>query len=140
MKFIASFIFTLTAIFSPNLIAQDESSAIKQASLSAESWLQLVDSSRFPDSWQQSSALFQASISQSNWEKALETVRSPLGKVTSRTLKSAYFTNNLPGVPEGDYVIIQYQTDFEYKADAVETITPVKEHDGSWKVFGYFIR
>jgi hypothetical protein len=45
----------------------------------------------------------------------------------------------LPGAPEGEYVVIQYETQFEHKAGAIETVTPLREKDGSWRVSGYFI-
>ena len=40
----------------------------------------------------------------------------------------------------GKYVVIQYTTRFANKADATETVTPMRETDGSWKVSGYFIK
>jgi len=46
----------------------------------------------------------------------------------------------LPGAPDGQYVLIQFNASFEQKAHAVETVTPMLERDGTWKVSGYFIR
>jgi hypothetical protein len=37
-------------------------------------------------------------------------------------------------------VVIQYETQFKNKKAALETVTPMREKDGSWKVSGYFIR
>jgi hypothetical protein len=37
-------------------------------------------------------------------------------------------------------VSIQYETVFEKKPSAVETITPMLDPDGVWRVSGYFIR
>jgi len=37
-------------------------------------------------------------------------------------------------------VVIQYDTQFENKKSAMETVTPHLEKDGSWKVSGYYIR
>jgi hypothetical protein len=36
--------------------------------------------------------------------------------------------------------IIQYDAQFEHKDSAIETVTPLLETDGSWKVSGYFIK
>jgi len=36
--------------------------------------------------------------------------------------------------------MIQYDTDFEHKAGAVETVVPTLEKDGKWRVAGYFIK
>ena len=66
--------------------------------------------------------------------------RQPLGKTTSRKLKSAKYTKTLPGAPDGEYVVIQYQTSFAKKKSAVETVTPMLDNDGKWKVSGYYIK
>ena len=44
------------------------------------------------------------------------------------------------GTADGEYVILQYQTVFENKAEAVETVTPMVDWDGAWKVSGYFVK
>jgi len=46
----------------------------------------------------------------------------------------------MPGAPDGKYVAIQYEAVFEEKASGVETITPMLDPDGVWRVSGYFIR
>lgn len=70
----------------------------------------------------------------------VEKARSPLGRLVSRKLESAKFTHELPGAPAGDYVVIQYDTNFEKKSGATETVTPMKDKDGVWRVSGYFIK
>jgi hypothetical protein len=110
------------------------------AQASAQSWLALTDSGRYAESWQAGSDLFKAAITQSKWADALTGVRTPLGKVLSRKLKSATYTKTLPGAPDGEYVVIQYDTSFENKKEAVETITPMLDKDGKWRVSGYFIK
>ena len=114
--------------------------AEKAAESSAQSWLALVDGGKYGESWDAAAALFKGATSRSQWEAALEKVRRPLGKVVSRKLLGAKFMNELPNAPKGEYVVIQYDTAFENKAGAVETITPMKDRDGSWRVSGYYIR
>jgi len=36
--------------------------------------------------------------------------------------------------------VIQFSTDFEREAGTVETITPTKDRDGTWRVSGYLIK
>ncbi len=48
--------------------------------------------------------------------------------------------SSLPGAPDGAYVVIQYGTSFENRKHAVETVTPMRERNGAWRVSGYFIR
>ncbi|MGD8439591.1 MAG: DUF4019 domain-containing protein, partial [Holophagae bacterium] len=83
---------------------------------------------------------FRNAVSQEQWAKAAEAVRQPLGKLASRELKSAEFTTTLPGAPDGEYVVIQFTSTFENKTSAVETVTPMKDPNGSWRVSGYFIK
>lgn len=47
---------------------------------------------------------------------------------------------SLPGAPDGKYVVIQYDTSFENKKAAVETVTPMLDKDGKWRVSGYYIK
>jgi hypothetical protein len=53
---------------------------------------------------------------------------------------SSEYKRALPGAPDGEYVVIRYDTQFEHKAHAVETVVPMRERDGSWKVSGYFVK
>jgi hypothetical protein len=72
--------------------------------------------------------------------ESLRAARKPLGELVSRKLKSANFMTSLPGAPDGEYVVLQFETAFENKKSAVETITPMLEKDGKWRVSGYYIR
>ena len=112
----------------------------KEAQAAAEQWLALIDAGQFAESWQASAAVFQAAVSQPQWQSSLESVRKPLGSLVSRKLKSAKYTKKLPGAPDGEYVVLQFATSFTNKNEAIETITPMLDKDGKWKVSGYFIK
>jgi hypothetical protein len=45
-----------------------------------------------------------------------------------------------PWAPDGSYVVLQFETRFEHKAAAVETVTSMLDRDGVWRVAGYFVR
>ena len=111
-----------------------------QAQVAAEAWLKLTDAGDGAASWEQAAKLFKAAVTKERWAQALAGVRPPLGKVVSRKLTSRQYNEKLPGAPDGKYVIIQYDTVFENKSTAVETITPMLDQDGVWRVSGYFIR
>lgn len=102
-------------------------------------WLAVVDESDYARSLQESAAYFKGAIKKDQWEQAMRGVREPLGKVITRTLKSAEHRTSLPGAPDGDYVVIRFETAFENKQAAIETVTPMLEKDGSWRVAGYYI-
>jgi len=119
------------------LAQQPEKAAAQQA---AEAWLALVDAGKYGESWDRSAAIFRGAIGKDTWASAVGGVRGPLGRVTSRKLRSADYRTSLPGAPDGKYVVIQYDTAFEHKAGGVETITPTLDKDGSWRVSGYYVR
>jgi hypothetical protein len=118
-------------------VASDEGTA--PAEKAAASWLALTDSGSYSQSWEQAAQVFKAAVTKEQWAQALSTARASLGKVVSRKMKSATYTTTLPGAPDGQYVVIQYETSFENKAAAVETVTPMLEKDGQWHVSGYYI-
>jgi hypothetical protein len=70
----------------------------------------------------------------------MQNFRQPLGKVKSRQLMSRKYTKTLPGAPDGEYVVIQYKSSFENKKVAIETVTPMLDKDGNWRVSGYYIK
>lgn len=122
----------------PSVEAQQKPEQLAQQS--AESWLALVDSGKYVESWQEAAQIFKAAVTKEQWQSALRATRDPLGKVLSRKVKSTTYTKTLPGAPDGEYVVIQYESRFEHKEAAVETITPMMEKDGKWRVSGYYIK
>ena len=129
----------LFLIFSMQIVRAD--SAAEEAALKAsQAWLDLVDSGKYDTSWEEASLYFKNSIKKDEWISTIKAVREPFGKLSKRTFKSKQAVESMPGAPDGDYVIIQYDAVFENKKAAVETIVPMLEEDGKWKVSGYFIR
>ncbi len=116
--------------------AEDKEEAAKRAALE---WLALVDAMQYEASWKEAASLFKAQVSTSDWAKAVSAARSPLGGLVARDLMSATYATSLPGAPDGEYVVLQFQTSFENKAQAVETVTPMLD-EGHWRVSGYYIR
>ena len=118
----------------------DTQPAKAAAQNSAEQWLALVDEGNYAESWKTASAYFQTAVPQNQWEHTISAVRGPLGDMVSRQLKSAQYTKSLPDAPAGKYVVLQFDTSFVNKKEAVETVTPRLEPDGKWKVSGYYIK
>jgi len=127
------------AFSSPSLLQADEASE-RKALEAAEKWLALVDKGEYGKSWEAAAEYFKGAVAENQWEQALDAIRGPLGKVISRKVKSKQYATSLPGAPDGEYVVIQFETSFEKKKSAAETITPMKEKDGTWRVSGYFIK
>ena len=112
----------------------------KEAVKAAESWLGLVDEGEYGESWDQSAELFRAALPKEKWEQSLNSARKPLGELVVRKVKSTKYATSLPGAPDGEYVVIQFTTSFTNKNSAIETVTPMKDPDGVWRVSGYYLK
>ena len=123
-------------IFTATAQADEKTDA---AVATAKQWLALVDAKEYKKSWEEAAPFFKERVSEKDWGKMIHLARGPFGDVKSRELKGAKYTTSLPGAPDGEYVVIQFNTGFANKADSVETITPMMA-DGNWKVSGYFIK
>jgi hypothetical protein len=114
--------------------------AEKRALEASDMWLKLSDSGRYSESWETAAEFFRNAIGKEQWNQSLNAVRKPLGKVVKRSVKSKQYATSLPGAPDGEYVIIQYETSFEKKKTSIETVTPMLEKDGKWRISGYYIK
>jgi hypothetical protein len=127
---------TITAL---SALAAEELN-IAPAMLVADKWLGHVDQGRYDQSWDEAAPFFKESVAKVKWETSLDAARAPLGVAVARKMRSATYATTLPGAPEGEYVVIEYNTTFENRPQSVETVTPMRDKDGTWKVAGYFIR
>ena len=116
--------------------ADDKTQAAERA---AVVWLSLVDAGQYDLSWNQAATLFRKAVGASDWAKAVQAAREPLGNLVDRSLLNATYSTTLPGAPDGEYVVLQFRTVFENKAQAVETVTPMFD-EGNWRVSGYYLR
>lgn len=106
----------------------------------AKTWLALIDNAEYGESWETAASYFKGAITKERWQQSLTAVRKPLGALVSRDLKSKTYAQSLPGAPDGEYVVIQFNTSFENKKSAIETVTPMLDADGIWRVSGYYIK
>ncbi len=117
-----------------------EPEAIEEAQVETVAWLALTDTGQYESSWESASVLFKAAIPKEDWEKSLSAVRTPIGALGTREVARSMFSKTLPGAPDGEYVVFQFNSVFEHKAKALETVTAMKDPDGIWRVAGYFIK
>lgn len=121
------------------LLGTDEKEA--QATEVAVNWVKFIDDGRYDVAYSEMAPIVKESVSLQDWMLGLAEVRKPLGKVVERTLKSAFFTTELPGAPSGEYVVVQFRTKFEGREDRVlETITPMLVEGVGWKVSGFYLK
>ena len=107
------------------------------AVVAADQFVQLIDNDQYGQTWDLAAETFKKSGTKQEWLVMLNVVRKPLGKVLTRTLKTAKYKTRLPGAEPGEYVVVQYETDFENKKKITETITRMLEPDGQWRISGY---
>jgi hypothetical protein len=139
--FIFSSAIVLALCFCSSVTSADEIETKETEAINAsKAWLEIIDNGNYALSWKQASEYFRNALGSEQWEQMLSTVRKPLGKIVKRTVKSKQYSKTLPGLPDGEYVMIQYETEFEHKKSAIETVTPMLEKDGKWRVSGYFIK
>jgi hypothetical protein len=130
--------FTLLLTGSPCVRASNPGESAGESA--ALAWLALIDSGNYSASWSAAASLFRKRMSRSQWQAAAAGVRSPLGALKSRKVQSATFMRSVPGAPAGKYVIVTFASSFENKAAATETVIPMLDSDGAWRVSGYYIR
>jgi hypothetical protein len=134
-------LFVTIGLFFSGFTAFAADSKKEAAALSAaEEWLALVDNQNYSESWREAATLFRNAVQPKQWEQSMYAVREPLGKLISRKVKTKVYKSSLPGAPDGEYVVIQFDTSFENKKAAVETVTPMIDKDGFWRVSGYYIK
>jgi hypothetical protein len=113
----------------------------KDAAVSAaEKWLATVDAGDYAESWKETAELFRNAVKLEQWDQSMQAARRPLGKLISRNVQMKSYKNAMPGAPDGEYVVIQFETSFENKKTAIETVTPMMDKGGKWRVSGYYIK
>ncbi|MDP1836281.1 MAG: DUF4019 domain-containing protein [Chlamydiales bacterium] len=121
--------------------ALDPNAAIDRA---AKAWLNLVDIGDYRQSWAAGSELIRCRWDACKWNNSLNRNRYCLGKVTSRELTCMQYTCKMKKMPEGQYVILTYNTCFECSGSRCERVILRCDRDcgcGSrWRVAYYSLR
>ena len=134
--FLGMFFFVIFCLISAHSFAED---AERDALNAAVEWLALIDASDYGSSWDEASQLSKKSVTKEMWVQSIRAVRSAMGDLISRSVQSAQYATSLPGAPDGEYFVIQFLARFANKKLAIETVTPMKDPDGRWRVSGYYI-
>jgi len=118
----------------PELTAK-ETAAVKAAT----EWLKLVDAGEYGKSWDECAPLFREKVTRQTWVENLPKNRATHGAFKSRSFAGAASRTSLPGVPDGEYVMVRFLTDFE-KAAGVEELVTMMFVGGAWRPIGYLLR
>ncbi|MBW2594177.1 MAG: DUF4019 domain-containing protein [Deltaproteobacteria bacterium] len=140
MKKTLIFLMVITIFCFTGCSSWSDSDSKAAALAAADAWLSLIDFENYAESWDNSARFFQAAVSKEKWMQTMQGARKPLGKNLSRKLKSKEYHTSMPGVPDGRYVVIKFVASFENKKNAIETVTPMLDTDGRWRVSGYYMK
>ena len=130
----------LMALTHTSMAFADEAGRFKKAQTAAHTWLLGVDQGDYPKSWLEAAQPFKKAVTSAQWQTALTEARAPLGAVISRQPVLVQYKPPVPNAPTDEYVMIQYQTRFANRVTAIETVAPIRETDGLWRVSGYFVQ
>ena len=115
-------------------------SAIADATQAALIWLAIVDGGQLGQSWDAAAPALQQALTKEAWSRAVGQARAPLEPFGPRALLAAQYAATLPNAPPGPYVVLQYRTKVAQGREVIETIVPMLQPDGSWRVSGYYVR
>jgi adenosylcobinamide amidohydrolase len=112
---------------------------LKEARAAAEEWLQEVDGgeTRFDAAWQAASDLLRQRERREDWCAALGEMRAALGEKRERRRARSLDAGALPGLPRGEYLLLEYIGVFERQPEIFETLTLRRDEDGVWRVLRY---
>ncbi len=132
-------LFAILAIAATSALLCAAAPAKEDAEAAAKSWVALIDAQKYEASWTEASSVFQKGVKQTDWTQMVKNVRSGMGSLISRKPLKTTMAKSLPGAPDGEYAVVQFDTVFKSKAKATETITMMMD-GGKWKCAGYFIK
>jgi hypothetical protein len=86
--------------------AQEPDTKAGRAAL--DSRLSLIDTANYAKSWDEAATGFKSAVTSEAWQAAVKTARGQFGAFKSRTVKSANPATKLPGAPDGEYMVFQF--------------------------------
>lgn len=132
-------VFAILAIVATASVIGVAAPSKEDAEASAKTWVALIDSQKYEESWSEASSFFRFGVKQPDWVRMVKNVRGGMGSLTTRKPLKTTMAKTLPGAPDGEYAVLQFDTAFKNKAKAVETVTMTLE-GGKWKAAGYLIK
>lgn len=126
--------------FAPSPAPAADDARTAAAIRAAENFLLLLDTGQYGQSWDSAASLFKVQVPKELWVQQVSGLLPAFGMISNRSITSAEYKTQLPGAPDGEYVVIQYRSSFAHKESATETVTPMLDKDGQWRVSGYFVK
>jgi hypothetical protein len=104
----------------------------------AKQWIILIDDGNYAEAWKQAGATLRNKNTAEKFAQQMNVTRTPLGAMSSRTIKDVKLTKTRPGMRDGQYATVRFDSAFAHKVGAVETVALMSEN-GGWSVIDYQI-
>mgnify|MGYP006287917045 FL=1 len=109
------------------------------AVIAAERFAQIIDSGNSSAAYSQASLLLRLAQSEQEFAADIERAHLLLGPVQQRQLTALRSIGIYPRLPDGDYLIVQFEARTLHKNKAAEVIL-LRHQEGTWLVADYSIR
>jgi hypothetical protein len=130
----------LAIVFGPRLYQVPATEKAEAATVSATSFLALVDADQFSASWDVAAALMREKMSAAEWVENLTAIRERYGAIIDRKQENASYSTEAKDSPAGEYITLTFASNFKQHQGAIESVIVMLDGDGSWKVAGYFVK
>lgn len=131
----------LGIIFYPMYTRKPDQQRVEASTIATTKFFELVDAEQYGKSWDTCAAYLKNQISREDWIKKLSAVRSVTGKLLDRKQTNISYTKNTDeGIPEGEYMVFDFDSTFQNKEHLPEILTMMLDKDNTWRVAGYFFK
>ena len=124
----------------PSWVSAQDDASIKKAVAAAESFLSLLDNGKYEESWDASAEAFRNAVIKEQWKAAAGQVRGGVGLMSSRKLMSGVDAPKAGKNAQGEFVVVKFESAFSKLPNAIETVSPMLDKDGQYRVSGYFVK
>ncbi|MBW2477938.1 MAG: DUF4019 domain-containing protein [Deltaproteobacteria bacterium] len=129
----------LVMIMFPLLSERPDADKAAAATAAAQRFFELIDSGEYARSWDVTSAPLRAKVSEQEWVDQLNNMRARVGPIIQRSQKNITYSPYAHDQPDGEYIVLTYDSQFKGIEGVTETVTVMLDQD-SWRVAGYFIQ
>ncbi len=127
-------------IFIPMLNKTPSEEVTIKSTDAAIRFLYLVDNGEYVKSWEASSKHMKAAVTGEEWNRQIAEIRDKVGAIVERHRDEVSYLEGAGDLPEGEYVVITFNSVFKLRQLAKETVTLSLAKDGEWQVAGYFLK
>jgi len=107
----------------------------EEAREAADAWLALYDANDIEGTYETAADVFKEQVSLEDWEMQAGQVQDAVGELDGREFTETVYTNELPQAPAGDYMIVQYDTQYA-NMNVTEFVILLLE-EGEWRLVGF---